>query len=221
MMPRKLGVHHTHNVLNTNRPLWQQNSAHSTPEDAMQHKPCTVLEPPEAPAKPGYVPCRCQVLHLLSRSSTLWDSPPAPPWYSTQVLSRDKGKASPGFYFNVKCWECLMTGSQMRWGLRFLLGEQHLGNSIPLWCYPLARSISALFTSQAMPGFLLCCVCVVICTRETPLWTNPENNLVAVRGVPSLDCISGHLLLTSLGIFTPLGSKDGLCMKYLLKNPQV
>lgn len=45
-----------------------------------------------------------------------------------------------------------------------------------------------------------------------------QNDLVAVRDVLSMDCISGHLLLTSLGTFTSLGSKEGLYMKCLLKK---
>lgn len=145
----------------------------------------------------------------------------APPWYSTQVLSHDKGKASPGFYFNVLCWECSMTESQMRWGLEFLLGEQQLGNLIPLRSCPLARFISALSTSQAVPGFLLCCVCAVICTRETSPWTNPAKQPGGSRGVLSLDFISGHLLLSSLGIFPPLGIRKVCAWSTCLKITSV
>lgn len=80
-----------------------------------------------------------------------------------------------------------------------------------------------LFFSKVHICLYFCCVVCVLRRAQEKLLCEQiqQSNLVAVRCVLSLDCILEHLLLTSLGIFTPLGSKEGLCMKYLLKKTQV
>lgn len=73
-------------------------------QGCVQHKPCTVLVPPESPCNPRIralqTPGSPSSLSLLSPLRL----PPALPWCSTQVLPCDKGKASPGLHFHVLCW---------------------------------------------------------------------------------------------------------------------
>lgn len=142
---------------------------------AMQHTSCTAsLSLQNTPAASGSVPCR-YVPHLLFCSSALWDLSLPLSYFDTlhRFSLTAKAAVSPGFYFNILCWVYLRTESQMRWGLRFLLGGQEVGNSAPPWSWPLAKFLSAPFTSQAKPRFLLCYLCAGTCTRETLLWTNP------------------------------------------------
>lgn len=101
-------------------------------------------------------PCPCLALIFYTGSLTM------------------KVKVPSVFHFDVLCWVLLMTESQMRWELRFLLGKQEVGNLTPPVSSPLAKFISAPFTSKAMPGFLLCCICAGTLTRKTVLWTNPS-----------------------------------------------
>lgn len=187
----------------------------------MQHKPCTVLEPPENPSQhQDLCPADARFSIFSPTPQPSETSPLALPWYSTQVFSRDKGKASLGFYFNVKGVQSVYWLS-LGWGLRFLLGEQQLGNSSVKVCgenhceviLSMVRICPIHFPGHAW-------IFAVLWLAQEKLLSEQiqQNNLVAVRSVLSLDCISGHLLLTSLGIFTPLGSEEGLCMKYLLKK---
>lgn len=109
----------------------------------------------------------------------------------------------------------------MRWGLRFLLGEQQLGNSSVKVCGENHCEVILSMVRICLihfPGHAWIFAVLWLAQEKLLSEQIQQNNLVAVRSVLSLDCISGHLLLTSLGIFTPLGSEEGLCMKYLLKK---
>lgn len=113
------------------RPLIIWAAALCSGAGAMQHSSCTAsLSLQKARAALRSVPCRC-VPHLLFHSSALWDSSLPLPYLDTlhRFSLTTKVEFPPGFYFNVLCWVHLRTESQMRWGLRFLLGEQE----VPLW----------------------------------------------------------------------------------------
>lgn len=136
--------------------------------------PAQSLSLQKAPAAPGSVPCKHQVLHLLSHSSALWDSPPCPALIlSTGSLSWQRWR-----FPRVQCTELRVFKDWV---------PDEMRNQVPSGRAAAGgfNTTMKLFFSKVHICLYFCCVvCVLRLAQEKLLCEQiQQNNLVAVKCV--------------------------------------